>query len=518
MAMAEMEDVPLVSEEKIPSNRRRLMMVVGAITFLMATTLSVSLGYVYFHKQHFRIRAGDPSHSKVAFPNQKDVKKLLELLQETYPDPQIVFKELQSLNVDNSDPENIKFTPKDWKPPNITQKNQKSQQLRSRRLQEFLPDQIDTPMDYDYFESLNLALCVIDGYQSALTIGQIATNIHSVTIACESPYPKDPQQQDFCAQMVSLNLALWGYLACFIEDMVSACGPEFNLNAGCSLDVTGLLTNSFLASSAGAGMKQNCLPPGGYKGTTPAPEVEVDTDPVARTFGATVQDDIEDFLERLRKRQEERERERTERFKRFAAVGAGSRRLDEIANLPVMPLMKQEMDSQADSEYLQKRAQETIDEFLAGNNIKDKEAAKRQLKLTSEELIQLKKDNDEKKWKKAACGLDTQKAAARIAQAAVMMAFAVKDCSVENFMDKGQAGKNKCAVDITAAIASAGIAASLITISVINCPASLEFTEIMGKRFCAASIIDLVVATSYIGTSIASIQGTCGTLDNAWET
>ena len=35
---------------------------------------------------------------------------------------------------------------------------------------------------------------------------------------------------------------------------------------------------------------------------------------------------------------------------------------------------------------------------------------------------------------------------------------------------------------------------------VINCPASLKFTEIMGKRFCAASIIDLVVATSYIGT------------------
>lgn len=40
------------------------------------------------------------------------------------------------------------------------------------RVSEFAPDQIDTPMDYDYFESLNLALCVIDGYQSALTIGQ----------------------------------------------------------------------------------------------------------------------------------------------------------------------------------------------------------------------------------------------------------------------------------------------------------------------------------------------------------
>lgn len=84
MAMAEMEDVPLVSEEKIPSNRRRLMMVVGAITFLMAMTLSITLGYVYFHKQHFRIRAGDPSHTKVGFPNQKDVQKLLELLQECH--------------------------------------------------------------------------------------------------------------------------------------------------------------------------------------------------------------------------------------------------------------------------------------------------------------------------------------------------------------------------------------------------------------------------------------------------
>lgn len=44
------------------------------------------------------------------------------------------------------------------------------------------------------------------------------------------------------------------------------------------------LRNSFLAASAGAGMKQNCLPPGGYKGTTPAPEAEVEEDPTARNF------------------------------------------------------------------------------------------------------------------------------------------------------------------------------------------------------------------------------------------
>jgi hypothetical protein len=54
--------------------------------------------------------------------------------------------------------------------------------------------------------------------------------------------------------------------------------------------------------------------------------------------------------------------------------------------------LRQEMDSEADAEYIQKRAQETIDSFLGGKDIdiKDKAAVKRQLKLTSEEVIQLK--------------------------------------------------------------------------------------------------------------------------------
>ena len=54
--------------------------------------------------------------------------------------------------------------------------------------------------------------------------------------------------------------------------------------------------------------------------------------------------------------------------------------------------LRQEMDSEADAEYIQKRAQETIDSFLGGKDIdiKDTAEAKRQLKLTSEEVIQLK--------------------------------------------------------------------------------------------------------------------------------
>ena len=180
--------------------------------------------------------------------------------------------------------------------------------------------------------------------------------------SCRSSVPC----QDFCAQLVSLNLALWGYLACFIEEtkLTKCCRylyiscltfqqtlwkslkqfsddfgilwrsldfkpPSFTTicRTWCrpvvqssismqvvpwtwqdwlrSLDATWcnccavasvFLTqysiqvqkaknrgavhplhplgipvaqrNSFLAASAGAGMKQNCLPPGGYKGRT----------------------------------------------------------------------------------------------------------------------------------------------------------------------------------------------------------------------------------------------------------
>ena len=36
-------------------------------------------------------------------------------MQDTHEDPESVFKELKSLHVDNSDPMNIRFTPKNWR-------------------------------------------------------------------------------------------------------------------------------------------------------------------------------------------------------------------------------------------------------------------------------------------------------------------------------------------------------------------------------------------------------------------
>lgn len=135
------------------------------------------------------------------------------------------------------------------------------------------------------------------------------------------------------------------------------------------------------------------------------------------------------------------------------------------------------------------------------------------MKSVGQKIYDLKISRDQRKWEQAACALDTQKSAARLAQAAVHSAMAVQDCGATNFAERGKQGKAKCAVDVTAAIASAGIAASLITISTINCPENVRSLETLQKRLCAASIIDLTVAASYIGTSIASISGTCGTLD-----
>ncbi|CAE7223448.1 unnamed protein product [Symbiodinium natans] len=144
---------------------------------------------------------------------------------------------------------------------------------------------------------------------------------------------------------------------------------------------------------------------------------------------------------------------------------------------------------------------------------KAKEAADR-LGLDYETYHDLHKKDTERTWKKVQCGFDLSKAVARFAQMGTLIALSTKDCGAHNFEVNGHQGKTKCTIDVTGAIASAGIASSMITLSVINCPGALDYTRAMSERLCAASIIDLVSAATYIGTSIASVQSTCGSLDN----
>ncbi|CAK9088658.1 unnamed protein product [Durusdinium trenchii] len=358
--MADVEqEAPLVAGEWMASKStsRRGMVIASAVTLLLASSLSVTAGYVYLHREQFKAvtNAHGPSmeeHSKLPFPDKRDIQDLLNVFQDMFPDGS-VFKEVKYLDIDNSDPSNIKSKPKHVVHPNVTMQ-------KLRMLQE------ETPvMDLSYMQQLNIGMCAIDAYQSALTIGQIATNIHALVDACKSPYPQNPEQQDFCGGLVSLNLALWGYLACFIEDMVSSCGPEFNLNAGCSLDVTGLLTNSFLAASAGAGMKQNCLPPGGYKETTPPP---ITADPaLRRDFTKKELALLKKIVEKLRESEAFQATQSRDRQKRNFAIGAGTRRLEEFTELPGAPFEKQKADLESDAEYLKKRANELLQK-IGGQN------------------------------------------------------------------------------------------------------------------------------------------------------
>ncbi|CAE7884738.1 unnamed protein product, partial [Symbiodinium sp. KB8] len=66
-------------------------------------------------------------------------------------------------------------------------------------------------------KNLRLALCGLNGVQAVVTPGQIAANLNNVAQACQPPYPNTSAQQDFCAAMVSLDIALWGFFSIYIE-------------------------------------------------------------------------------------------------------------------------------------------------------------------------------------------------------------------------------------------------------------------------------------------------------------
>ncbi|CAE7666839.1 unnamed protein product, partial [Symbiodinium pilosum] len=101
-------------------------------------------------------------------------------------------------------------------------------------------------------KNLRLALCGLNAIQAVVTPGQIATNINNAAGACQPPYPTNASQRDFCAAMVSLDLALWGFLAIYIEGANLACSPTFNIKAACALPVTGVLASAAVVTSAGA--------------------------------------------------------------------------------------------------------------------------------------------------------------------------------------------------------------------------------------------------------------------------
>jgi len=470
----------------------------------------------------------------VEMPTKRQLGELLNTVKALYPDGE-VWEQVKYLDIDHSDPNNLKFDYNMRLFKNATKLREATQAPR-RKLQQNIeqvpPDDVGK---LDVMRQMLWALCGIDAAQILSSIGQIVTNIRTVTIACKNPYPMDAAQQDFCAAMVSLNLAIWGYIAIYIEDMVSSCGPTFNVQAGCAIDMTGFMANAALVGAAGANMRSSCLPKHGYwderiakiEGRSFPGQVGANTvTNGARLFGPTSfsANQLAAINKEIQETRDERIRQNN-RFRAQSSGGRGFRRLDEetagMATLPADPVASQQAKAVSDMEVMQTGAADVLEKVADAADPDDKEFidekvkhAKDRMGLTSDEIIAHKKKETEKTWKHVQCGFDLSKAVARLAQMGTLIAMSTKDCGAYNFEVNGHQGKTKCAIDVTGAIASAGIAASMITLSVINCPGAVDFTRAMGERLCAAAIIDLVSATTYIGTSIASVQSTCGSLDN----
>mmetsp|Transcript_4627 Transcript_4627/g.8181 ORF Transcript_4627/g.8181 Transcript_4627/m.8181 type:complete len:595 (-) Transcript_4627:228-2012(-) len=557
---------PTHPQQRLP----KVLMLMGGLLLAACSASAGFAAHAYLQKP---VRG---AHSHAHLADWKDVQSLLEVFQKRYGErSNEVFKSTKLVDIDASDPSNIKFEMNKEKFPDAPP---------MRDLQEYMAPDVK-------MSDLNYAMCGIDAFQLTITTGQIVNNYKAIADACEAPYPQNGFQQDLCANMVMLNIAIWGYWIIYIEDMVSACADAFDIHAGCAIDVTGLFTNGALAGAAGAGMKLNCKPPGGYEDDKEKKIIQQiggdytafkkikdelkalqHKSKAAVAFGAGYRRlealEVPDFskvapeqvmqighafldnitvymqttkarrslVQEMSKLQDEKATERLGDFYKNVTEdlhhwGERARRLAETATLPADPLMESEMghpnnevssiqkkmgfaniaESVKDDKDIQAKGKEALKKVMPNRGLV-RDPADIQQDLDDLKTNAERSDND-KNWQRSACAFDLGKATGRLAQFGTLVTMSTIDCSAENFGKKGEQGRTKCAVDVTGIIASAGIAASMITISTVNCPAALATTTLNTERFCAASIIDLVVAITYISTSIASIAGTCGSLD-----
>mmetsp|Transcript_26532 Transcript_26532/g.55572 ORF Transcript_26532/g.55572 Transcript_26532/m.55572 type:complete len:476 (-) Transcript_26532:6-1433(-) len=374
-------------------------------------------------------------------------------------------------------------------------------------------------------KNLRLALCGLNGVQAVVTPGQIAANLNNVAQACQPPYPNTSSQQDFCAAMVSLDLALWGFFSIYIEGSVLSCRPKFSINAACALDITGLLASAAVTASAGANIRRNCPPPGGYKSDAAL----FSSNDLTRLLEDPLQPFQPSTAGVAREVLRERARQVIEADQRLQAKfssGQGIRRLKDLAKLPPSPAVSRGLNLADDLERLEKGAKEALEKVARPQRLRQPNedgAAEREAPpqersiLDAQTLQQHQEEETERNWKYAACFFDMSKAAARIAEVAVLAATAAEDCDPHNLAESGESGKNQCIIDITGALSSASIASTLISLNVINCPGTLQFSDALQQRLCAASILNIVTVSSYMTTSFATLGNICGTMSTQLE-
>lgn len=114
-------------------------------------------------------------------------------------------------------------------------------------------------------KELQMAFCVIDAIQAAVSLGQAGVGIAEATHSCK-PY-KDPDTGEYkvpkgkeaaCAETITFIITTFGHVAVFLSGAASQCAEAINFEAYCAQDVTDMFTGLSLMAEAGSGMAANC--------------------------------------------------------------------------------------------------------------------------------------------------------------------------------------------------------------------------------------------------------------------
>jgi len=418
--------------------------------------------------------------------------------------------------------------------------------------------------------NLEITACFIDAWQLISTMGAIVVNIRTLTQVCAEPYPSNKDKRATCSSMVTLDIALFAYMGTYICNMMNTCPGVFNKEATCALGPVGLLASAMDVATGGATIAGNCLqgltpaptpcpkPPNPPPAPVPTPKLD-HKEEKHHPFGkkaakkekggfklfkkagekekTVANDELEDAVEQMAEQKgvtlgdaevfeaiDARNGKSQEEFHRvnlgvLQGIGSIGRRLAPSVAKEIMyglaDKKKAEVEAHIKAKIDAKEAEmkNKFDKTKLGQKIikMKAELAKKKEKWDKvaavgqffKDAVKRKKD---KQWAITSCVFDLQKVVARLMQTGTFLGLAAIDCSDENIGKKGQLAKDLCAIDIGVAIGSAAIAANLISISVINCPATLKY---LPNNLCASGILSLISASGYLAVAFAGVHDAC---------
>jgi len=362
-----------------------------------------------------------------------------------------------------------------------------------------LPDD-SIKVDLSPRRNLEISACAWDVFQIVVTTAQIVNSIKGLTEACEQPYPVNKDRRTTCASLVMLQISFYGFIITYVADAVSSCPGVFNLHAGCAMGINGFLTTVVKIGATAAQMSGNC-----NQGIPPSvpPVAPAEVEKFRSKVDPLVWDQIQMAFDQWKQKQELRKEDQ------FAWAIGGGRRLQENNATHVRRIAKDVDDLHHVVEHIRQLASKLPTDPLVQPPMRGMKT--NELKGMAGKIETNQNDKEKVNWAKSACVVDTLNFAAKMAAMGNSMGFSAMDCKKEYFEKRGHPGKDKCAIDIGLIFGNLGIAANMIALDIMNCPATLEYNA---DALCAGALVDVVARAGFLVVAFAGIQDSCGSLDS----